>query len=81
MKKKLKKILYKIISFIRPIYTVLYKTGDGRIEMYTIAAPKHENEFGNKKEGLAVAGFRSYCFNRGDIRSFRYDRIINKNKV
>jgi predicted DNA-binding transcriptional regulator YafY len=28
-----------------------------------------------------VVGFRSYCFNRKGFRSFRYDRIININKV
>lgn len=77
----MKKILYKILALFRPVYTVLYKTADGRVELYTITAPHHKNEFGNQKEGLAVAGFRSYCFNRGDIRSFRYDRIININKV
>lgn len=77
----MKKMLSKLLKFILPVYSVVYNTKDGRTEMYTISKPKHKNEFGNKREGLAVAGFRSFCFNRGAIRSFRYDRIVSLNKV
>tara|TARA_B100002019_G_scaffold88104_1_gene76344 strand:- start:19106 stop:19255 length:150 start_codon:yes stop_codon:yes gene_type:complete len=45
--------------------------------MYTITEPKHKNEFGNMRQGLAVAGFRAHCYNKDGIRSFRYDRIIS----
>lgn len=70
----------KLLKFLLPVYSVVYNTKDGRTEMYTITKPKHQNEFGNKREGLVVAGFRSFCFNRGAIRSFRYDRIVSINK-
>lgn len=74
------KLLKTIIRWFNPVYQVVYKTHDGRTEMFTISKPKHKNEFGNLKEGKAVAGFRSYCYNREGIRSFRYDRIISLNK-
>lgn len=77
----MKKILSKLLSLLLPVYSVVYNTKDGKTQMYTITKPKHKNEFGNVKEGLAVAGFRSYCFNRAGIRSFRYDRIISINKA
>jgi hypothetical protein len=59
---------------------MLYRTADGRTQMYTISKPRHANEFANTKEGLAKAGFRAFCFNKGGIRSFRYDRIISINR-
>ncbi len=74
------KLLKTIIRWFNPVYQVVYKTQDGRTEMFTISKPKHKNEFGNLKEGKAVAGFRSYCYNREGVRSFRYDRIISLNK-
>jgi len=49
--------------------------------MYTIDKPRHSNEFGNVSEALRTAGFRSYCYNRKGVRSFRYDRIISLNKI
>jgi hypothetical protein len=49
--------------------------------MYTIDKPKHEEEFGNIVEGRRAVGFRSYCHNRGAVRSFRYDRITSMNKA
>lgn len=74
----MKKMIRKLINFLFPSkYSLVYRTLDGRTEMYSITAPKHENEFGNYKEGLAVAGFRAHCFNRDAVRSFRYDRIIS----
>ncbi|MDB4348450.1 hypothetical protein OAA62_00895 [bacterium] len=77
----MKKLLTKIYNWFNPIYKVVYKTLDNRTEMYTIAQPKHLHEFGNSKEGKSVVGFRSYCYNRGGMRSFRYDRIVSLNKV
>jgi hypothetical protein len=75
------KLITKIKNFFNPLYQVVYTTKDGRTEMYTISEPKHENEFGNTIEGLRVAGFRAHCYNRNDVRSFRYDRIISINKA
>ena len=77
----MKKMIRKIINLFRPLYTVVYTTKDGRTEMYTIDKPLHSNEFGNAKENLQVAGFKSYCYNRKAIRSFRYDRINSLYKV
>jgi hypothetical protein len=71
----MKKMIRKLINLFRPLYTVVYTTKDGRTEMYTIDKPLYSNEFGNMKENLKVAGFKSYCYNRKAIRSFRYDRI------
>ena len=73
----MKKLLAKIARLFTPVYQVVYKTKEGTTAMYTISKPKHKNEFGNMKEGLAVAGFRAHCFNRDGVRSFRYDRIIS----
>jgi hypothetical protein len=77
----MKKILKLIAKFFSPVYQVVYKTLDGRVEMYTINKPRHCHEFGNVIEGLRTAGFRSYCHNRGGVRSFRYDRVVSLTKV
>ena len=73
----MKKLLAKIARLFTPVYQVVYKTKEGTTAMYTISKPKHKNEFGNMKEGLATAGFRAHCYNRQGIRSFRYDRIVS----
>jgi hypothetical protein len=77
----MKKLLSKFLRWFNPVYQVVYTTAEGKTQMYTISKPKHKNEFGNSKEGLAVAGFRAHCYNRGDIRSFRYDRITSLIKI
>jgi hypothetical protein len=74
------KLIKKLYHLFNPLYQVVYTTKDGRTEMYTITKPNHENEFGNSKEGKAVAGFRAYCYNKQGLRSFRYDRIISLNR-
>lgn len=73
----MKKLIAKIARLFNPVYQVVYKTKEGTTAMYTISKPKHSNEFGNSREGLAVAGFRAHCYNRNAVRSFRYDRIIS----
>jgi len=73
----MKKLIAKIARLFNPVYQVVYTTKDGTTAMYTISKPKHSNEFGNSREGLAVAGFRAHCYNRDAVRSFRYDRIIS----
>ena len=78
----MKKILKKIKKLLdNRLYSVVYTTIDGRTEMYTISKPEHEREFGNKLEGVRTAGFRAFCHNRGEFRSFRYDRIIALNRA
>ena len=55
----MKKLIRKLINFFFPSkYSLVYRTLDGRTEMYTITEPKHKNEFGNMRQGLAVAGFQ-----------------------
>ncbi len=56
---------------------LVYKTLDGRTELYTIDKPTHTNEFGNEGEGHKVVGFRTHCYNRGQWRAFRYDRVLS----
>ena len=73
----MKKLIAKIARLFNPVYQVVYTTKDGTTAMYTISKPKHSNEFGNSREGLAVAGFRAHCYNRDAVRSFRYDRIVS----
>ncbi len=75
------KLLKSILNLFIPRYQVVYTSKEGNTEMYTITQPRHLNEFGNSKEGKNVVGFRSYCYNRGAIRSFRYDRIVSLNKI
>ena len=76
----MKKIINRIKRFFNPLYSVVYTTADGRTEMYTIEKPRHVNEFGNTTQKLRTAGFRAFCYNRGGIRSFRYDRIVALNR-
>jgi hypothetical protein len=76
----MKKLLAKIARLFNPVYQLVYRTKDGRVEMYTIDKPSHRNEFGNVAEALRVAGFRAYCHNKGGIRSFRYDGVISLTK-
>lgn len=76
----MKKIINRIKRFFNPLYSVVYTTADGRTEMYTIDKPRHSREFGNSKEGISTAGFRAFCYNKGGIRSFRYDRIVALNR-
>lgn len=77
----MKKILNKIKRLFNPLYSLVYRTQDGRTAMYTIEKPRHANEFGNVRECLRTAGFRAYCHNRDGVRSFRYDRIVSLNKA
>ena len=76
----MKKLLAKIARFFNPVYQLVYKTKDGRVEMYTIDKPRHRHEFGNVAEALRVAGFRTYCHNKKGFRSFRYDGVISLTK-
>lgn len=76
----MKKLFFKFIRKFFPVWQVVYTTAEGKTAMYTITKPQHKHEFGNYKEGNPIVGFRSFCFNRGGIRSFRYDRIVSLNR-
>jgi len=75
------KLLQKLKSLFSRRYQVVYRTLDGRTEMYTINKPNYDFEFGNEKEGKRIVGFRSYCHNRHGVRSFRYDRVVALERV
>ena len=77
----MKKLVAKIAKLFNPVYSLVYTDARGLTQMYTITKPKHVNEFGNVKEGRSVVGFKAHCYNRGGVRSFRYDRIISLNKA
>lgn len=77
----MKKLLTKIARLFNPVYSLVYTDAKGLTQMYTITKPRHVNEFGNAKQGLSVVGFRAHCYNRGGVRSFRYDRIVSLNKA
>ena len=77
----MRNLINRVKRFFNPLYSIVYTTEDGRTEMYTIDKPRHEEEFGNIVEGRNAVGFRSYCHNRGAVRSFRYDRITSMNKA
>jgi hypothetical protein len=57
-------------------WQVVYKTVDGRTELYTVDKPVQEDQFGNSDEGQSIVGFTAYCHNRGGYRRFRYDRLV-----
>ena len=78
----MKKLIQLIHRFRNPRYSVIYKKDkDGRTEKYVIASPKTENEFGNQKQGIFPKGFRSYSYNREDVRSFCYENIVSMNRL
>jgi hypothetical protein len=77
----MKNLVNKIKRLFNPLYSVVYTTKSGRTALYTIEKPQHSNEFGNAKECLHTAGFKAYCYNRGGVRSFRYDRIVALNRA
>jgi len=57
-------------------WQVVYKTEDGRTELYTVDKPIQEDQFGNVNEGQNIVGFTAYCHNREGYRRFRYDRLV-----
>lgn len=61
-------------------YYVVYRTRSGKIKTYQIGNINLFDSFGNKDDERDNAGFRAYCFGRGQVRSFRHDRIISITK-
>jgi len=79
-----KNLFYKLAILFEARYNLIYKNAEGRVKCYQILAPRRENEFGNKAEGLKRVGFKTTCFKRGKankVRSFRYDRVISLTKL
>jgi len=61
-------------------YYVVYRTRSGKIKTYQIGNINLFDSFGNKDDERDNVGFRAYCFGRGQVRSFRHDRIISLTK-
>jgi hypothetical protein len=74
-------MIKKIISkYFRDKYYIVYKNSDKKIKTYLIGDINLYNSFGNKLEKRDNIGFRAYCFGRGEVRSFRHDRIVSITK-
>ena len=63
-----------------PRYYVVYRTKENEIKTYQIGPIDLYDSFGNKDDERNNVGFRAYCFARGEVRSFRHDRIISLTK-
>jgi len=57
-------------------YYIVYRDQSDKIKIYQIGKIDLYNSFGNKKDKRSNVGFRAFCFARGQMRSFRHDRII-----
>ena len=78
--KMLKNIANKVRKNKGPRYYVVYKTKDDEVKTYQIGAINLYDSFGNKDDDRNNVGFKAYCFARGEVRSFRHDRIISLTK-
>lgn len=58
-------------------YYIVYRDEKNKIKIYQIGKIDLYNSFGNKKDQRSNVGFRAFCFARGQMRSFRHDRIIS----
>ena len=76
----IKKLLYKVFPFLKPVYNLVYRRRDGEVKMYKVSKPKLRNQFDNMREGQTNVGVRAWCYNKKGIRSFRYDGIVSLTK-
>ena len=67
-------------AFFNPRYYIVYKGSDGKIKTYQIGKIDLFSAFGNKDDNRGNVGFKAYCYGRGEVRSFRHDRIISLTK-
>lgn len=75
------KKIYKVIkNKLSSKYYIVYKNSNNKIKTYLIGDIDLYKSFGNKGEKRDNAGFRAYCFARGQVRSFRHDRILSITK-
>jgi len=61
-------------------YYIVYKNENNKIKTYQIGNINLYNSFGNKRDKRDNVGFKAFCFARGQVRSFRHDRIISITK-
>tara|TARA_R100000808_G_scaffold24448_1_gene56336 strand:- start:2433 stop:2729 length:297 start_codon:yes stop_codon:yes gene_type:complete len=80
-KKPMKKLMNKLKSLlgIEPKrYNLIYRNAKGQTKLYIVSDVIHKNTFGNLAEKNPNVGFRARVLNRsGEVRSFRYDRIVS----
>jgi len=80
MKKTIDKIKNKIYNTRGPRYYVVYRNKENEVKTYQIGPIDLYESFGNKDDDRNNVGFKAYCFGRGEVRSFRHDRIISLTK-
>lgn len=69
-------MLKKIIeALFPPRFLIVYEKKSGEVKTYEVSKIDLANSFGNKGEGRDNVGFRAYCFQRQEHRSFRHDGI------
>lgn len=76
----LKKIKSKFACLFCKRYYIVYRDEKNKIKTYQIGNINLYNSFGNKKYSRNNVGFKAFCFARGQVRSFRHDRIISITK-
>ena len=80
MIKYFKKLKSKFNCLFCRRYYIVYRNSHNKIKTYQIGNIDLYNSFGNKKDQRDNVGFRAFCFARGQMRSFRHDRIISITK-
>jgi predicted DNA-binding transcriptional regulator YafY len=76
----IKKIKGKLSCLFCRRYYIVYQDQNNKIKTYQIGNINLYNSFGNKRDKRSNVGFKAFCFARGQMRSFRHDRIISITK-
>ena len=76
----IQKIKSKFSCLFCKRYYIVYRDEKDKIKTYQIGNINLYNSFGNKRNRRNNAGFKAFCFARGQVRSFRHDRIISITK-
>ena len=76
----IKRIKSNIFNLFCRRYYIVYRDEKNKIKIYQIGNIDLYNSFGNKRDRRSNVGFKAFCFARGQIRSFRHDRIISITK-
>lgn len=76
----IQKIKSKFSCLFCKRYYIVYRDEKDKIKTYQIGNINLYNSFGNKRNRRNNVGFKAFCFARGQVRSFRHDRIISITK-
>lgn len=74
-------MINKLLNKFKPRYLLVYRKQDGEVKSYEITRPRLSHSVSNKTEGRNNVGFRSFCFARNQVRSFRHDRVVSITKL